>query len=124
MRRVTADVLAREPPGRQSQPDLDLCGTAETAEDALDALATADCDLVLADLALPGMDGDALTERLAVLRPGLPVVVLSVHDDGVYERRAREAGARAFVSKRDASADLVPTLRRVLANGAPGGAPA
>lgn len=107
LRQALADTLARE-------PDLVLCGSAATAEEALDALADLRCDLVVTDLALPSMDGAALTERLAPLRPGLPVVVLSVHDDGLYERRAREAGARAFLSKRDAAATLVPTLRRVL----------
>ena len=108
MRRAYAQLLKRE-------ADLALCGTAESAEEALAILAETSCDLVLTDLMLPGMDGIALIERLRTEHPGLPAVVISAHDAAVFAQRAEAAGARAFVSKEDLYAALVPTLRRVLA---------
>lgn len=112
MRRAYAQLL-------ESEADLDLCGTAESAEEALEALSDGACDLVLTDLALPGMSGTELAARLATDRPDLPVVVLSAYDDEDSERRALRSGARAFVSKREAGTALVPTLRRILSNSAP-----
>ena len=114
MRRAYAQVIGRE-------PDLRLCGSAASAEEALDALAEmpcVSCDLLLADMALPGMDGAELAERLRDERPDLRALVISAHDDEAFERRTLEAGAVAYLRKRDAATDLVPTIRRLLANGA------
>ena len=103
MREAYASVLTRE-------PGLKVCGVAETAEAALDVLAGAPCDLVVTDVRLPGMNGIELTARLRALRPSLPVLVITGHEDGAFDRRAREAGARAFLPKRLAARDLVPTI--------------
>lgn len=110
MRAAYADLIALE-------PGLDLCGEAETAEDALVALDSAPCDLVVTDVRLPGMDGIALTERLRHAYPGLPVLVVSGHQDDVYVRRALDAGAVAFLPKRDLSRTLAGAVRDAL--GAP-----
>ncbi len=116
MRRAYAQVLARE-------PGLELCGLAASAEDALGALTGTphvSCDLLLADMSLPGMDGAGLIERLSAERPELRALVISAHEDEAFVRRAMEAGALAYLRKRDAATELLPTIRRLLANGAPG----
>lgn len=110
MREAYADLVSLE-------PDLDLCGAEGSAEEALAALESAPCDLVLTDVRLPGMDGIALTKRLRETRPELPVFVVSGHEDDVYVKRALEAGATAFLSKRDLSRTLVGAVREAL--GAP-----
>lgn len=114
VRQAYGQLLARE-------ADLEVCGTAETAEEALGALASCPCDLVLTDLMLPEMDGFGLTSRLRETCPELAVVVLSARDDECTERQALHAGARAFLSKRHAGTELVPVLRRLLAGVAPAG---
>ena len=114
MRRAYAQVIGRE-------PDLRLCGSAASAEEALDALTEtpyAPCDLLLADMALPGMDGAELAERLRDERPDLRALVISAHDDEAFERRTLEAGAVAYLRKRDAATDLVSTIRRLLSDAA------
>jgi DNA-binding NarL/FixJ family response regulator len=110
MLRAYAQLFARE-------PDLTLCGCAESAERALDLLATVSCDLVLTDLALPGMDGIALVERLREAHPRLPVLVLSAHEDDLFVRRAEAAGAKGYIRKREINTDLLPTIRRILGGG-------
>ena len=115
MRQAYIQTLARE-------PNLELWGSAASAEEALEALTQTPhppCDLLLADMALPGIDGAELIERLRAERPGLRALVISAHEDEAFVRQALEAGALAYLRKRDAAAELLPTIRRLLANGAP-----
>ena len=107
VREAYATVLALE-------PGLDVCGMAETAEDALVGLEGLDCDLVITDVRLPGMSGIDLVARLTAERPGLPTLVITGHEDDVFAERAREAGAAGFLPKRRAAAELVPTIRSLL----------
>ena len=96
------------------EPDLDLCGVAASAEEALDMAAWGACDLLLTDVSLPGMDGIALAERVRAEHPDLPVVVVSATVDAAMTERARAAGAAATLSKAHLGDTLAPTLRDVL----------
>ncbi len=100
------------------EPDLETCGAATSGAEALDVLTAPsgepDCDLVVADYRMAGMSGAELVRRLMILRPGLPAVVISAHEDGAFAREALEAGAAAFLRKRDLMDTLVPTIRAVL----------
>ncbi len=97
------------------ESDLELAGAAASAEEAISALAETPCDLVVTDLRLPGRTGIDLVRHLRVQRPGLPVVVISAHEEDAFARTARRAGAADFLSKRDLFATLFPTIRRLLA---------
>ena len=97
-----------------SAPDLDLCGQADTAELALVALGEVACDLVVTDVRLPGMSGIDLTSQIHERWPGLPVVIITGHEDSLFERMAQEAGAVAFLPKRKAATDLLGTIRGAL----------
>ena len=107
MRLAVSSLLAVE-------PDLDLCGTAGSAEEALCARTWAACDLLLTDVGLPGMDGIALTGRVRAERPGFPVVVVSASAGHNVADRAQAAGAGAYLPKDGLGDTLAPTLRRVL----------
>jgi DNA-binding NarL/FixJ family response regulator len=89
------------------------------AHDAQQGLAVAaenpDLDLVLLDLALPGMSGFNLIGRLREQLPSLPVVVLSAFEDPENVRNAINAGAMGFVPKSAATKVLIDVLRQVLA---------
>ena len=93
---------------------LALAGAAASAEEALSAGAYGACDLLLSDVALPGMDGVALAERVRAERPELPVVLMSADDDDAVAARGEAAGARAFLSKAGLARTLAPTVRAVL----------
>ena len=103
-----------------AEADLDLCGVSDTAEQALVELDDVDCDLVVTDVRLPGMSGIDLVGRLHERWPALPVVVITGHEDDVFARRAREAGAAAFLPKRLAPTLLLTTIRDVLEAGGAG----
>lgn len=113
MREAYAHVLGAE-------ADLELCGQAETAELALVALAALvedPCDLVVTDVRLPGMSGIDLVAHIRERWPALPVVVITGHEDDVFARQAREAGAVAFLPKSLAPTRLLPTIREALRRG-------
>jgi DNA-binding NarL/FixJ family response regulator len=78
------------------------------------ATANPDLDLVLVDLALPGMSGFGLITRLHERLPSLPVVVLSALDEPDNVRLAINAGAMGFVPKSAASNVLIDALKDVL----------
>ena len=108
MRQAYSSIFARE-------ADLEVCGMAESGEEALLAIGANDCDLVITDISLPGMDGIELTQRVRAEQPDLPIVVVSAHDGPLYIERARAAGARAYLTKREVGRDLIHTLHYVLA---------
>jgi DNA-binding NarL/FixJ family response regulator len=68
-------------------------------------------DVVLTGIRLPGMDGIALTERLRHDFPDCAVVILSLYDDPVTQKRALKAGAASFVSKQESDGELVEAIR-------------
>ena len=103
------------------EPDLELCGMAGSAEDAIDQEVWAGCDLLLTDVSLPGVDGLELAARARRERPDLPVVVVSASVDPATVRRAKEVGVRAYLSKAKLGETLVPMLREVLSSDSPGG---
>ena len=96
------------------EADLDLCGMATSAEEALDDGAWAGCDLLLTDVTLPGMDGIVLAERVRADRPGFPVVIVSATTEPAVMARAEAAGAQAYLSKVGLVETLGRTLREVL----------
>ena len=98
----------------EAEPDLELCEMADSAEQFFERLPDTDCDVVVTDLLLPGADGFALVERLQAEHPALPVIVISAHEEPAYLERSREAGACAYLSKRDLARDLAPTVTRVM----------
>jgi two-component system invasion response regulator UvrY len=104
-------------------PGFESVGEASSAEEALDAIAAADPDLVLADVHMPGMDGIELTRRLEALG-GRPVVILiSARDLSELPSTARTCGAAAVVSKQDLGPDRLKELWRTHAAAAGGAVP-
>src|SRR5512138_325386 len=88
---------------------------ARTAEKGLAAAAAnPDLDLVLLDVALPGVSGFALIGKLRERFPMLPIVVLSALDDAASVSRAMNAGAMGFVPKSSATRVLINVLQQVL----------
>jgi DNA-binding NarL/FixJ family response regulator len=96
-----------------SYPDeIALVGTAGRTEEALELAARLLPDALATDLAMPGLSGLALIERLRTQRPDVALVALTVHDDEAHRQAALAAGADGFVGKANLGTDLVPTLLR------------
>ncbi len=83
---------------------------------AMDNLRHQDCGLVIVDLSMPGMSGLELIRRIRAESTRLPILVLSMHAEEEYARRAFKAGANGYVTKDSAAEELVVAARKV-ANG-------
>ncbi len=101
----------------EQECDLEICGEAGNAEDALPAIRTCRPDLVIADIALQGMNGIEFTKRLQAEMPRIPVLIVATHEETFYAERALKAGARGFIMKREVDTVVVEAIRRVLEGG-------
>lgn len=98
-----------------SQSDLEVCSEAGTATQALNLISVRQPDLVLADLSLPDKHGLELIKDIQVFHPGVPVLVISVHDESLYAERVLRAGGRGYVSKQAEGKRILEAVRQVLA---------
>jgi DNA-binding NarL/FixJ family response regulator len=96
------------------QPDLIVCAVAANAEEALELTDQQGVDLALVDISLGQMDGLQLTEELKRRHPNLIVLILSMHDELHYGKRALGAGASGFVAKQNGGEVLLQAIREVL----------
>src|SRR5260370_41419464 len=96
------------------EPDLMVCGEAENAAQALDLLEVSQPDLLLVDITLPGKSGLELIKDVKAMRPELPMLVISMHDESLYADRLLRAGARGYITKHEGGAKLIGALRHVL----------
>jgi DNA-binding NarL/FixJ family response regulator len=96
------------------QLDLVVYDEAGTAAKALDALNTGKPNLVLSEIALPDKSGLELIKDIKAIRPGLPVLVISMQDEAFYAERALRAGARGYITKHESAEELMNAIRQVL----------
>jgi DNA-binding NarL/FixJ family response regulator len=98
-----------------NQTDLEVCGEAETAAEALEKIASAKPDVVLADITLPGKSGLELVKDIAAMHPRVATLVVSMHDESVYAERVLRAGGRGYIMKREGGKRILAAVRQVLA---------
>jgi DNA-binding NarL/FixJ family response regulator len=97
------------------EPDLEVCGEADSAPKAFDLLQKSKADLAVIDISLKTTSGIELTKNLRVLLPDLPILIMSMHDENLYAERALRAGAKGYVMKQEASDSILVAIRRILA---------
>lgn len=98
----------------QREPDLEVCGQEEDAAKAMTAIERLKPDLVIADISLKDSSGLELMRNIKAQHKGLPVLVVSTHDEKVYAEVAFRAGALGYLMKDEALEKVVPAIRRVL----------
>jgi two-component system, NarL family, invasion response regulator UvrY len=87
---------------------------AVTAEEALELIQSRSYDAVVLDISLPDMNGLEALRAIKALRPGLPVIILSVHSEDQYAVRALRWGASAYLTKDSATEELLKALAAAL----------
>jgi DNA-binding NarL/FixJ family response regulator len=96
------------------EPDLEVCGQADDAFGALNAIAEMKPDMAIVDISLKRSDGIELTKTIKAQYPELSVLVLSVQDESVYAERVLLAGAKGYLMKDVAAEHIVKAIRTVL----------
>jgi DNA-binding NarL/FixJ family response regulator len=95
--------------------DLVVCGEAADAPTALSLIPVREPDLVILDISLKRSHGLELLKDLKEWRPKLPVLVLSMHDETLYAERSLRAGAMGYITKEEATVNVLTAIRKVLA---------
>jgi pilus assembly protein CpaE len=93
-------------------PDVEVVAMLSTGEEAINAVGTANPDVVLMDINLPGIDGIAATSKILEVRPTVQVIMLSVQGETDYLRRAMMAGARDYLTKPPGADELMDAIHR------------
>lgn len=93
------------------EPDIEVIGEAESGEAALELAARLQPDVVVMDIKMPQGDGINTARQLGAISPNSRIVMLSLYDDPINRRRAKEAGARAFIGKQDDETNLLAAIR-------------
>lgn len=99
----------------EAEADLEVVGESGTAAEAVELAREAQPDVFVMDIGLPDRSGIAATADVCQASPATRVLVLTVHDDVTYLRRAFDAGAAGYLVKEAADVELVQAVRQVAA---------
>ncbi len=97
--------------------DIVAAGEATHGAEVIDKVRQSDLDLLLLDMTMPGLSGVDLVRRVRGDKPDLPILVLSMHNEGQVVSRALRAGASGYVTKDSDPAILLSAIRKVAAGG-------
>src|SRR2546423_10700832 len=97
----------------EQQPGAVVFGEASTRQEALQLAREQDWDLAVLDLSLGNQSGLEVLKELKELRPRLPVLILSMHSEEQYARRAFKAGASGYITKDSPRAELLKAVNQV-----------
>jgi len=95
-------------------PGVKVTGEAGDGREALDLVRIQTPEVVLMDIAMPGLNGLEATERMASEFPAVRILLLSMHGNEEYVLRALKAGAVGYLLKKAATAELEAALRQVV----------
>jgi DNA-binding NarL/FixJ family response regulator len=101
----------------KQQPDLDVCGEAETGPQAMEGILRLKPDVAIVDISLKDSSGIELIKDLKQTQPATAVLVLSMHEEAHYAERALRAGAKGYIVKRETTRKVISAIRQVLAGG-------
>jgi len=99
------------------ESDLTVCAQAEDHQGALRAIETAHPELVVVDLMLGQSSGMELIKDIHARWPRLFILVVSMHDETLYAERVLRAGAQGYITKQQATHDILFAIRRVIGGG-------
>jgi DNA-binding NarL/FixJ family response regulator len=97
-----------------SDCEMHVCGEASTHAAGLEAIDSLRPDLVITDLSFDALQGLSLVGQIGQRHPGLPMLVVSLHDEARYAARALRAGARGYVEKHMMGETLLGEIRHAL----------
>lgn len=112
---VDDHTMMREGLKRLLELDKDICIAGEAANglQALERLRMKDIDLLLLDISMPGLSGEALISRVVHQHPQLPILVLSMHNDPHVAMRVLRSGATGYMTKTQSPETLIAAVKKV-----------
>ena len=96
------------------EPDLEVCGTADSAPAALTRVQRTQPALTLVDIGLPGKSGLELIKDLRAVCATSAILVISMFDETLYAERVLRAGGRGYIMKEEGAEKILQAVRQVL----------
>ena len=93
--------------------EMTVIAEAADGREAIDKVRRELPDVAVVDISMPGLDGLEVVSQLQVHYPDLPILILTMHEEGQYVVRAIEAGAMGYITKQSAPEQLVNAIRKV-----------
>lgn len=97
--------------------EMEVVAEAEDGNGAIKGVLESKPDVAVIDISMPGLDGLEVTDMLKRSTPGLPVLILTMHDEEQYVIKAVEIGAMGYVTKQSAPEQLVDAIRKLHSGG-------
>lgn len=98
----------------QSEPDLTVCGSAESEAEALQLFQKLKPDMLITDLNLATGSGLQLLKHVRTQDSKTPILVISMYEEKLFAERVIRAGANGYINKADAITKIVPAIQRLL----------
>jgi two-component system response regulator NreC len=98
----------------ERQPNLQVVGEAADGHEAVTLAAAVKPDVVVMDIAMPHLNGVEAARQIAMQNPQIAIAILSMHSDESYVIRSLKAGARAYLLKDSAEADLIEAIHAIM----------
>lgn len=98
-------------------PNMEVAGEAGDGEEVLQKIRSLKVDVLVLDMSMPGKSGIALIQQITAVKPELPILVLSMHQESQYAVQAMRAGASGYITKNTASSQLIDGIRKVAEGG-------
>jgi two-component system response regulator NreC len=95
----------------EDEEDIDICGEAQSASEAIIQAVTLKPEVILMDIGLPDMSGIEATREIKRIYPEVSIVALTIHEDEEYFFKMLDAGASGYVPKRAAPEELLTAIR-------------
>lgn len=96
------------------EPDLHVCGDADSVEEGLKVIAETNPDLAIVDISLKSSNGIDLIKQVTRDHPAVKTLVWSMYDDSLYAERAMRAGAKGFINKQHVTEKIILAIRQIL----------
>lgn len=95
-----------------ADPHIDVCFEAQNGNEVIDYVRQLPVDVVVMDITMPGRNGLETLKDLKRIKPGVPVIILSMHPQDQYAVRVLKAGASGYITKESAPEELVAAIKK------------
>ena len=95
----------------EKEPDLQVVGETGNGFDTIRSVVETDLDVLILDVAMPGLSGARVAEEVLKSKPNLAIVVLTMHEDEYYLQEFFRLGVRAYVLKKSTGTDVAQAIR-------------
>jgi DNA-binding NarL/FixJ family response regulator len=97
---------------KDEYPSVEITEVSD-GEALVKAVSLQDCDLVISDLDMPGRSGLEALQQIKLIKPDLPVLILSIYSEDLYAVRVLKAGASGYLNKNAAPDELINAIKRI-----------